>query len=172
MLIREVHPDDAEAIAGVLNRIIEARVYTVLDTPFTIAEERRFIEAFPARGTFLVAVSADGQKVVGFQNVEPFATYTHAFDHVGLIGTFVDLDFRRRGISGQLFQATFTAAWRQGFRKLLAYIRADNPGAKVSYAAQGFRIVGTARDQARIGDRFVDEIIVEKMLTQDQSGLA
>ena len=57
--VRDVRPGDAEAVAGILNRIIEARVYTVLDTPFSVEEERRFIEAFPARGTFLVAASRE-----------------------------------------------------------------------------------------------------------------
>ena len=165
LTVRDVRPDDAEAVAGILNRIIEARVYTVLDTPFSAEEERRFIEAFPARGTFLVAVSREGQRVVGFQNVEPFAPYMHAFDHVGVIGTFVDLDHRRQGIAAQLFAATFDAAARKGFRKLVAYIRTDNPAAKAVYAAHGFHVVGTARDHARVGERYVDEVFVEKLLT-------
>jgi L-amino acid N-acyltransferase YncA len=164
ILIRDVRPGDAEAVAGILNRIIEAGVYSVLDRAFSVDEERRFIEAFPVRGTFLVA--EDEGAVVGFQNVEPFATYTRAFDHVGVIGTFVDLDRRRQGVSAQLFLATFEAAERKGFTKLFAYIRADNPSAKAAYAAHGFRVVGVARNQARIRDRYVDEIIVEKFLRE------
>ena len=163
--VRDVRPGDAEAVAGILNRIIEARVYTVLDTPFSTEEERRFIEAFPARGTFLVAASREEQRVVAFQNVQPFAPSMRAFDHVGVIGTFVDLDHRRQGIGAQLFAATFEAAARKGFRKLVAYIRTDNPAAKAAYAGQGFHVVGTARDHARVGGRYVDEVFVEKLLT-------
>ncbi len=164
IVIRDVRPDDAAAVSGILNRIIEAGVYTVLDRPFSVDEERRFIEAFPRRGTFLVAESTEDRAVVGFQNVEPLAAYTRAFDHVGVIGTFVDLDHRRLGVSAQLFLATFDAAEQKGFRKLFAYIRADNPSAKAAYAAHGFRVVGIARDQARIGDRYIDQVIVEKFL--------
>jgi L-amino acid N-acyltransferase YncA len=164
ILIRDVRPDDAQAVAGILNGIIEAGAYTVLDRVFSVDEERRFIEAFPPRGTFLVAESTEDRTVLGFQNVEPFATYTRAFDHVGVIGTFVDLDHRRQGVSAQLFLATFDAAEQKGYRKLFAYIRGDNPSAKAAYAAHGFRVVGIARDQARIGDRYVDEVIVEKFL--------
>lgn len=164
ILVRDVQPDDAAAVAGILNRIIEAGAYTVLDRPFSVEEERRFITAFPARGVFLVAEWAEDRTVVGFQNVEPFARYTRAFDHVGVIGTFVGLDHRRQGVSAQLFPATFEAAERKGFTKLFAYIRADNPAAKAAYAAHGFRVVGIARDHAKIGDRYVDEVIVEKFL--------
>jgi RimJ/RimL family protein N-acetyltransferase len=32
------------------------------------------------------------------------------------------------------------------------------------YSKLGFRIVGTARKQARIGQKYIDEIIIEKFL--------
>ena len=46
MLIREVRPEDAEAIVRILNPIIEAGVYTVMDTPLTVEFEREYIEKF------------------------------------------------------------------------------------------------------------------------------
>jgi L-amino acid N-acyltransferase YncA len=165
--IRDARPDDADAIARILNQVIAARVYTVFDTPFTVEQERRFIEAFPSRGVFLVAESTDDRRVIGFQNVEPFAAFTHALDHVGVIGTFIDLERRRQGIGRRLFQSTFDATIRKGYEKLLAYIRADNAAALATYAAQGFRVIGTARAQAKIGGTYIDEVFVEKML---QSG--
>jgi len=162
--IREARPDDAEAIARILNRIIEARAFTAFDTPFSIEAERAYIETFPERGVFLVATSDDDQHVVGFQSMEPFARYTHAFDHVGVLGTYVDLDRRRQGIAKRLFRATFEAAARKGYRKIFTFIRADNPAALSTYRHHGFTIVGTAQGHARIDGQYVDEIIVERML--------
>ena len=95
LLVREAQPDDAGAIVNILNPIIEAGVYTVFDTPFTVEVERGYILNFPDRGVFHVAVCREEQKVVGFQSMEPFATYTRAFDHVGVVGTYVDLSYRR-----------------------------------------------------------------------------
>lgn len=164
IVIRAARPDDAEAIASILNRAIETRLFSALDTPFSVEAERRFIESFPARGVFLVAVRQPDDRVVGFQNVEPFASYTHAFEHVGVIGTYVDLDCRREGIGRQLFSAMATAAARAGYRKLFTYIRVDNPVALAAYQQQGFTIVGIARAHAHIDGRDIDEIIVEKML--------
>lgn len=161
--IRDARPDDAGAIVGILNPIIEARIYTVLDTPFTAAAERDFIGSFPAQGIFHVAVH-QAERIVGFQTVEPFATYTRAFDHVGVLGTFVDLQMRRHGIATQLFGATFAAARRKGYEKMFTFVRGDNPAALQTYLRQGFRAVGTASRQARIDGRYVDEIIIEKFL--------
>lgn len=46
-LIREALPDDAEAIVSIFNPIIEAGIYTVFDTPFTVEAERAYILNFP-----------------------------------------------------------------------------------------------------------------------------
>ena len=105
IVVRDADTGDAEGIVRILNPIIEARVYTALDTPLTVEAERDYLLNFPQRGIWKVAVRSD-ERLLGFQIVEPFATYTSAFDHVGTIGTYVDLEFGRQGISRSLFGAT------------------------------------------------------------------
>lgn len=163
--IRDVRVEDAEEILAILNPIIAARCYTAMDTPFTVEVEREFIRTFPARGIFLVAVESTPNRIVGVQNVSPFETFTHAFDHVGVIGTWVDLARRRQGIASRLFEATFDAARRKGYEKLFSYVRADNEGALHTYLNQGFRRVGTAERHAKIDGKYIDEIVIEKLLT-------
>ena len=163
--VRPVRPDDAAGVAGVLNPIIEARTFTVLDTPLSVDAERQFIESFPDRGIFHVADADTDRPIVGFQNIEPFADYTHAFDHVGVIGTYVDLTRLRQGIASRLFAATVAAAPDKGFEKLFAFVRADNLPALLTYLRHGFRPIGNARRHARIDGRFIDEILIERLLT-------
>src|SRR2546427_6847095 len=161
--IREARPDDVDAVLGILNPIIEARIFTAFDTPFTVEAERNFIAEFPKAGIFHVAVRQPDSKVVGFQNVAPFATYTHAFDHVGVMGTYVDLSLRRQGVARHLFKATFEAARLKGYEKIFTFVRADNPAALQTYLRQGFHIIGTAKRQAKIDGRYIDEIMIEKL---------
>jgi L-amino acid N-acyltransferase YncA len=168
LLVREVQPDDAEAIVGIFNPIIEAGVYTAFDTSFTVEAERDYILNFPPRGIFHVAERRQDRKVVGFQSMEPFATYTHAFDHVGVLGTYVDLTCRRQGIAAYLFEATFEAAMRKGYEKIFTFVRADNSPALSTYLKQGFQIVGTVRRQAKIKGKYVDEIMIEKFLNHEK----
>jgi L-amino acid N-acyltransferase YncA len=164
LVIRPVRPDDAEGLVSILNPIITAGLYTVFDAPFTAEAERRFIEAFPPRGVFLAAESQQDGQLVGFQAMEPFAGYTHAFDHVGVLGTYVDLAYRRRGIARELFQATFAAARGKGYEKIFTFIRADNRAALGAYLDQGFSVIGRAHRQAKVGGRYVDEVLIEKFL--------
>jgi L-amino acid N-acyltransferase YncA len=165
LTIRDVQLHDAEALVRLMNPIIAAGIYTAFDTPWTPEAETEYIKAFPTRGVFLVAISHD-QRLVGFQSMEPFATYTRAFDHVGVLGTYVDLDCHRQGIASQLFEATFAAAIRKGYEKIFTYVRADNPAALQTYMRQGFRVIGTAQGHARIAGEYIDEIIIERLLTQ------
>lgn len=164
LLIRPAQPEDAAAIVAIFNPIIESGKYTVFDSSFTVETEREYIANFPARGVFHIAVRQTDNKIVGFQSMEPFATYTRAFDHVGVIGTYVDLAERGQGIAGHLFAATFEVARQKGYEKLFTFIRADNPVALATYQRQGFQIIGTAQRQAKINGVYVDELMVEKFL--------
>ena len=162
--IREATPDDAEGIVAVLNPIIETGLYTVLDAPLTGDAERAFIRSCSPRGVFLVAIDRADDAIVGFQNTQPLATYTRAFDHVGETGTYVDLTRRRQGIAKQLFQASFAMALDRGYEKIFTFVRADNPAALQTYLHHGFYVVGTARRHARVRGRYVDETLIEKFL--------
>ena len=164
--IRDAREGDAKVVASILNSIIALGSYTALDTPVTTEEEGRFIRSFPERGIFHVAVDRSIDEVVGFQDVSPFADYTHAFDHVGVIGTYVALHRHRQGIAAKLFAATFEAALRKGYEKIFSYVRADNDAGLRAYLGQGFRIVGTAERHAKIDGRYIDEIVIERLLAR------
>ncbi len=163
-LVREAHVADAEGVINIMNPIIEQGLYTVLDTRYSVEEEKAFIEAFPEAGVFQVALNPEDSSVVGFQNVEPFAAYTHAFDHVGIIATFVDSSYRRQGIASCLFESTFRVAASKGYEKRFAYVREDNPAALGTYLKQGFEVIGTAKKHAKIRGKYIDEVLIEKFL--------
>jgi L-amino acid N-acyltransferase YncA len=163
ILVREARVEDATGIIQVLNPIIEARANSVFTATFSEQAERDFIAQFPKNGIFHVAVASD-QTIVGFQTVEPFGTYTPAFDHVGIIGTFVSITNQKQGIGKTLFQTTFKAASIKGYEKLFAYVRADNMAGLRAYFGQGFTQVGIAKNHAKIDGKYIDEVIIERAL--------
>jgi L-amino acid N-acyltransferase YncA len=165
LVIRKVSPGDASDIVRIFNPIISAGIYTVLDAPLTIEGQHSYIEALPDRAIFHIAQRTSDGSIVGFQSMAPFPDpYTHAFDHVGVIGTWVDLDCHRQGVAKSLFRAMFESAPKKGYEKIFTYIRADNPIALATYESQGFQIVGRAVRQAKLRGHYIDEMIVERML--------
>ena len=166
-VVRKAKPSDAQGMIDILNPIIEEGRYTILDIPFTEEEEKAFIRAFPEKGILNVAIHPITQVVVGFQAIEPFANYTHAFDHVGVIGSFVCDTFMRQGIASSMFATSFNQAKDIGYEKLFAYVRSDNERALATYLKQGFEHVGVAKKHAKIKGKYIDEVLIEKLLASD-----
>jgi L-amino acid N-acyltransferase YncA len=162
MTIREARVEDAQAITQVFNPIIEARANSVFTETFTVQEERDFIAQFPKRGIFHV-VEIEGV-IAGFQTIEPFGSYTPAFDHVGIIGTFVGKSFQRQGVGKALFEASFLKARVKGYEKLFAFVRANNVAGLTAYLGRGFEQVGVAKNHAKIDGEYIDEIMIELFL--------
>jgi len=161
--IRRVREEDAQSITKLLQPIIRAGTYTVMEWT-SIDDQIDFIRGFPKRGVFNVAVCNHRQRVLGLQDVRPISIDSNVFKHVGEISTFVAIGSHRKGIGRSLSQATFQAAKELGFLKISATIRADNLGAISFYLSQGFRPIGTAQKHAFVAGKYIDEILMEKFI--------
>lgn len=162
--IRPVAAADAAEIVDLLNPIMAAGTYTIMEGPFSVQDQVDFIRGFPKRGVYLAAVDDASQRVLGIQDVIPLAGGSEVFAHVGEISTFVGLDAHRTGIGQLLCRATFERAAALGFLKLMANVRGDNPVAAAFYQSQGFRRIGIARQHAFVRGAYIDEIILERFL--------
>jgi L-amino acid N-acyltransferase YncA len=161
--IRRATPNDAGGVAAVLNDVIAGGRHSLLDTPFTVAEERAYIEALPGRSFIHVAETAGD--ILGFQSVIPWNTFaTHEFDHVATMGTYVDERQRRRGVGTALANESFAAALELGYEKIFTDLRADNLDSLGYHLALGFSIVGAARRHARLSGRDIDVVFIERFL--------
>jgi L-amino acid N-acyltransferase YncA len=172
LVIRGAREADAALMIELLNPIIRAGGYTVMDEPLTLDEQVEFIRSFPTQGAFLAAFDASPRpgcsagegRLLGMQDVVPLSPGSRVFGHVGVISTFIALEVRRQGVGRRLSAATFQAARELGFRKLSAAIRLDNPAALAFYQGLGFRVVGVAQRQALLRGRYVDEVLAEMWL--------
>jgi len=164
--VRRATAGDAVAVAAVLNGAILGGSPTLLDTPFSVEDERAYIESLPARGFIHVAETPDAG-VVGFQAVVPWSDFvTTAHDHVATMGTYVDTTHRRRGVGAALARAGFAAALDLGYEKILTDLRADNLASLAYHLALGFTVVGAARRQARTAGGDVDVLFIERFLKE------
>ena len=163
--IRRATPDDAAGVAAVLNGVIAGGRHSLLDTPFTEAEERAYIAELPERSCLHVAEVTG--RIIAFQTVVPWNTFvTREFDHVATMGTYVDERQRRRGLGAALASASFAAALEMGYEKIFTDLRADNLDSLGYHLALGFIIVGTARRHARLAGRDIDVIFIERSLKE------
>ncbi len=157
--IRPVREEDEAGIVTLLNPIIQAGRYTVMETPFTAQEQLNFIRSFPELGVYLAAICNRSRRVLGIQDVMPVPASAGA--RVGEISTFVALDSQRQGIGWALCRATFRAVGELNYHTLRATVRADNPLAQAFYTSQGFRPVGSLQGGP------VERVVMERSLDQD-----
>ena len=160
--IRPVTLDDAEGVLEVLNSVVRERKHSSFNRILTVEEERQFIASLGERSGFFVA-ELDG-RIIGFQTIEPFATYTSAMNHVGIIGTFVHADFRGQGIGRQLAEASFKFAQEKGYEKAVIYVRTSNKAAQEFYQKLGFVPKGTLEKQVKVDGKYDDEVFMEVFL--------
>ena len=160
--IRRATPDDAEAISAIWEVVCAERVFTAVNRPFTPQQERDYIMSLSEReGMFLAVV--DGQ-IAGFQSLDLWAKYADSFDHVGVMGTIILPEWRRKGIGHRLAEHTLDFARASGYEKIIIYVRAGNTGAQAFYRSLGFVPKGVLARQVKIDGQYEDEVFMELLL--------
>ncbi len=163
--IRRATMNDARAVVGLINSIVEEGELTSIYPALTLEQEEAFIAGLGPRSAIYLAEASDA--LLGMQAIEPFAPYTRAMDHVGVVGTFVYRDYRRQGVGSQLLERTLHFARQHGYEKLVAYVRASNSDAQAFYRAQGFVPKMVLERQVKIDGQYDDEVWMELFVPVD-----
>lgn len=80
--------------------------------------------------------------------------------HVGEIGISIDARFRNIGIGTKLFTEAINWAKSKGYEKLCLSVFSTNEVAIHLYKKFGFEEEGRRRRQFKIGDEYVDEVLM------------
>jgi len=152
---------DAEEVAAVINSVIAEGKLTILDEPFTLQEEEKFLASLNDREAIFVA-EVDG-KIVGIQTISLYSQMD-ANSHVATIGTWVHKDYRCRGVGKLLAKESFNFAKEKKFKKILIYVMAHNERALRFYESLGFKRIGIAKRQVKLRGEYFDEVYIERFL--------
>jgi RimJ/RimL family protein N-acetyltransferase len=170
--VRRATPDDAGAITAVLGVVVAERVYSAIEQPWPVEEQRRYLATLSDREAFHVAevdVPAEAgshreRAIVGYQSLDRYSAFLHAMAHVAGLGTFILPQWRGRGIGQALFRATRQFAVDTGYRKFVIYVRGSNLAAQAFYQRLGFVPCGRLTRQTVIDGREDDEVLMEYFL--------
>ncbi len=159
--IREASSEDAEALAVIYNQGIVDRIATLETEERTPEERRAWLAARGPRHPVLV-VEVEG-RVVGFGSLNVFNP-RQAYDHVVDFSIYVERAWRGKGVGSRLLQVLIDRARRIGFHKMVLAAFPFNQGGVALYEKFGFRVVGIYKEQGFLDGRWVDTIIMEKLL--------
>ena len=161
--VRPAVEADAEAIARIYNQGIVDRVAT-LETEERSADERRaWLVGREARHPVLVA-ERHGE-VVGWGSLNAFNPRP-AYRFVADFSVYVDRAARGTGVGAALLTALVAEARRHGYHKLVLAAFPFNPAGMALYRRFGFREVGVYREQGLLDGRWVDVVVMERLLDE------
>ena len=162
MEIQDGTVDDAAAIARIYNEGIEDRVATLETQTRTPDERAEWLAARGPRHPVLVAVDGGGQ-VMGWGSLNPFNPRP-AYDHVADFSVYVARERRGQGVGDALLGALEERARAIGYHKLVLAAFPTNAAGMRLYERRGFRTVGVYHEQGMLDGRWVDVIVMEKIL--------
>lgn len=161
ILVRLAATGDAAAIARIYNQGIEDRVATLETEPRTPEDRRAWLGGRGPRHPVLVA-EQDGQ-VVAWASLNSFNPRP-AYDHVADFSVYVERSRRVAGIGWLLLERLIAEARELRYHKLVLAALAHNAAGTALYEKAGFTRVGIFRDQGRLDGRWVDVLVMEKLL--------
>jgi len=161
LTLRPATLQDADAICAIHNQGITDRVAT-LDTTLRTPQGTR--EWLAARGPRHPVVAADADGItVGWASLNAFNPRA-AYDHVADFSVYVERTWRGKGVGRLLLDRLIDLARAIGYHKMVLAALASNTGGVALYTRAGFTTVGTYREQGQLDGRWVDVVIMEKIL--------
>jgi len=152
---------DAEAIRRIYNHEVENTTATMDLVPRTLVEQEEWLA--DRSGAFATIVAELGGEVVGFASLSPYkerAAYRPTVED----SVYVRRDMGRRGIGRLLLQELLERAASSGFHSVMARIEAGGQASRALHAACGFREVGVEREVGRKFNRWLDVVLMQRML--------
>jgi L-amino acid N-acyltransferase YncA len=159
--VRTATVADAAAICHIYNQGIEDRVAT-LETELRTPEERAaWLAAKGPRHPVIVA--EDNGQIIGWGSLNQFNP-REAYRHVVDFSIYVERRYRGRGVGNVMLARLIELARELRYHKMVLSAFPSNSGGMALYERLGFRTVGVYKEQGILDGRWVDTIIMEKLL--------
>ena len=162
--VRPATGDDAPAICEIYNQGIEDRLAT-LETELRTPEERRewLMTRGPRHPVLVAEHAAPATTVTGWGSLNVFNARP-AYRHVADFSVYVERAWRGKGVGRVLLERLVELGRELGYHKLVLSAFPFNSAGVALYERLGFRTVGIYQEQGLLDGRWVDTIIMEKLL--------
>lgn len=160
--LRAAQESDAQAVAEIYNYEVENSTATFDLVPRSVEAQRAWIAA--RSGAFSATVAVDSVAgVVGFASLSTYrdrAGYRTTVEN----SVYVHRDHQRRGVGKLLLSALLDSARESGFHTVIARIDSQSVGSLALHRSLGFVEVGVEREIGRKFGRWLDSVIMQRML--------
>jgi L-amino acid N-acyltransferase YncA len=163
--IRPAVPSDAPAITDIYNVGIAERTATYETLPRQvedIVERLKYADRYP------LLVATDDGTVIGWAGLSSYRS-RDCYAGIGEFSVYLAADARGRGVGRKLLESLIAAAGERGYWKLLSRIFPFNTASRALCRAVGFREVGIYEKHGQLEGRWLDVVIVERLIPENIS---
>ncbi|MGH9185065.1 MAG: GNAT family N-acetyltransferase [Acidimicrobiales bacterium] len=161
MQLRLATLDDAEAIRTIYNLEVTESTATFDLVPRTLTEQVEWIEA--RSGAYAVVVATDGEEVAGFGSLSPYRDRP-AYSTTVEDSVYVRRDQQGKGIGRAVLAELVHVGTARGFHAMMARIVGGHEASIRLHEACGFDVVGTEREVGRKLGRWLDIVLMQRLL--------
>ena len=160
--MRVASVDDAEAVREIYNLEVLESTVTFDLVPRTLEQQRAWLDARSGAHAVLVAEDEAGE-VVGFASLSPYKDRP-AYSTTVEDSVYVRRDQQGRGIGRVLLTELVALATAHGFHSVMARVVGGHEASIRLHAALGFETVGTEREVGRKFGRWLDVVVMQRLL--------
>jgi L-amino acid N-acyltransferase len=161
--VRLARPGDAESMRRIYNREVTGSTVTFDLVPRTADDQLRWIDAHSGAHPALVAVDGESDSVVGFASLSPYRSRP-AYATTVEDSVYVDTEQRARGIGKLLLSEILELATTSGFHAVMARIVGTHEASIALHRACGFEVVGVEREVGRKFGKWLDVLLMQRLL--------
>lgn len=162
MLVRPATLDDAEPIRAIYNLEVTTSTVTFDLVPRSLEEQRAWLASRSGAHAVVVA-EIDGQ-VAGFASLSPWRDRP-AYSTTVEDSVYVHRDHQGRGVGLALLSSVVETAIAHGFHACMARIVGGHEASIALHRRCGFEIVGVEKEVGRKFNRWLDVVLMERMLS-------
>jgi L-amino acid N-acyltransferase YncA len=168
LAIRPATAEDAGALCLIYNQGIEDRIAT-LETELRTPEERRqWLAARSPRHPVFVAIAAspsgeDMKTVIGWSSLNVYNPRP-AYQHVADFSVYIERAWRGKGVGRRLLEHLIERARAIGYHKMMLSTFPFNASGVALYERLGFTRIGVCHEMGQLDGRWIDTLIMEKLL--------
>ncbi|OLS35262.1 arsinothricin resistance N-acetyltransferase ArsN1 family A [Bacillus sp. MRMR6] len=161
VVIREAMDSDILSIQTIYNQGIEARIATLETEIKDETYMRNWLENH--RGRYKVIVAEEMGQIVGWASLNQYNNRC-AYDGVADLSVYISREYRGKGVGKKLLVRLESLAKENGFHKIILFTFPFNQSGQGLYKKMEFREVGVFQKQGILGGKFVDVMVMEKLL--------
>ena len=161
MELRLARPEDAEATRTIYNAEVTGSTVTFDLVPRSLAEQREWIDV--RSGAMAVVVAETDGEVVGFASLSPYRSRP-AYATTVEDSVYVRHDQRGTGVGRALLAEVVEVAGTRGFHTVMARIVGGHDASIGLHRSLGFQPVGVEREVGRKFGRWLDVVLMQRML--------